>query len=79
MADAPAVVAELLERHFRVYPRALFIASFFAMLAAWLLSSVLPAAFIWGWLVAFVIVNAIRVEASRRFLAARMAMPPVGR
>jgi signal transduction histidine kinase len=74
VAAAPAVVAELLERHYRIYPRSLLIASAFAGLAAWLLLKVLPAGFVWGWLAAFLALNAARLDASRRFMAAPAAV-----
>jgi len=65
-----SVVAQLIERHYRGYPRALVIASLFAVLSMWLLRNVLPPAFLWVWLLAFIGVNAVRLAAASRFLAA---------
>lgn len=63
----------MLARHFQVYPRALLVASLFALVAVVLLRNVLPHAVLAAWLAFFLGVNAARVWAARRFSAARPA------
>src|SRR5262245_8277612 len=64
-----AVVADVLERHYRNFPRALLIASLFALLTVVLLRNALPAKLLLGWLAIFVGMNALRLRAARAFLA----------
>ena len=49
------------------------VSALFACLAAWLLHKVLPAAFVWTWLIAFLTLSAARRAAAHRFLAAPQA------
>ena len=65
-----AVRAEVLARHFQVYPRSLLIASLFAVVAIWVLRNILPTLFLAAWLGFFLAVNVARIVVSRRFSAA---------
>jgi signal transduction histidine kinase len=64
------VRAEVLARHFQIYPRSLLIASLFAIMAVLILRNVLPLLFLGAWLGFFLAVNAARVVVSRDFAAA---------